>query len=231
MTTSQTFKRFAGRSASTRLAFCAALLAAAAGCGQETAVTAPVTADASIAADVAGAADAKGAAIAEPKVVGAGHSEGPYVELSGSWSADAQRVTITVWAGDLPNLLGLAAHLVWDPAQLELTASDALNLTEESEASGFAWRHVLKAIAPGRLTAGSARFRSVSHPYAYPEGAKVSRDPWLKLEFRVLATGPLKIGFDDATQLARKAEGEFIPVQWIGATVEVPAGFAIGGAP
>jgi len=218
-------RRVAGRAVATAVGVWALA------CGDESAVAAAKTADASAGSEVAIGTDASAAAIAEPTLTGPGHQDGPYVELTGTWSAESQRVVVTVWAGDLPNLLGMASHLTWDPAQLELTASQALDLTEESEATGFAWRHVLKPLAAGRLTAGTARFRTLSHPYAYPEGAKVGRSAWLKLEFLVKSAGKLTIAFDPATQLARKAEGELLPVQWVGATVEVPAGFAIGGAP
>lgn len=231
MVKSQDYCRFAGWRQIIALAASLNSAAVAAGCSDDTAVVGTKRADATVAADAAIAADTGTAAIAEPQLVSAGHAEGPYAEVTGSWAADTQRMVVTVWVGDLPNLLGLASHLTWDPAQLELTNSGIVDLTEESEATGFAWRHVLKPLTAGRLTAGSARFRAVSHPYAYPEGAQVGRAPWLKLEFRVLVTGSLKLGFDEATQLARKAEGEFIPMQWIGATIAVPAGFAIGGAP
>ena len=202
-------------------------------CADEVAVTGAVAVDAKTAsADVAVDAAVNGASAgAMPTLDGQAHSAEPYVEIAGLWNAEAQRVQVVVWLGGFTDLLGIAAHLTYDPDKLELVAQQMLDPTQESASTGFLWRGLVKEVAPGRLVTGIARFRAISHPYAYPDGTDLARAQWLSLEFVVKSTGKSTIGFDLPTRLARRATGEPIAAQWLTAEVDVPATFVIGGAP
>jgi len=198
-----------------------------AACAQE---GAPVAAAA--AADVAPTADASAAAdtpaVPVPTLTSPGHGASPYVELSGQWHADVQRLVVVVWIGGFPDLIGIAGHLTWDPARLQLAGAESLPFSPESASTGFQYRAVQKELAPGRFAVGQARFRALSHPFAGPEGVAVQRAQWLRLEFAATGAGTSALGFDPATRLARKGTGELLAPEWVGATVTVPAA---GGAP
>lgn len=203
-------------------AIAGAALWALQGCGQDSATVAAASADAKqgdVATDVAAADTAMGGKI--PTIAGEAHSQSPYVELTGEWQADAKLLNVVVWLGDFTDLLGIAGHLRYDATKLQLVNSEALPLTEESAASGFQYRAVLKEAAPGQLLTGTARFRTQSHPFLYPEGAKVSRAQWLMLQFEVKAVGKSTIAFDPKTLLARKSKGELETPQWLSAEVDV----------
>ncbi len=193
------------------------------GCSDEVIVGPAPSADAATTAASADAAAADAAASAAvPTVVGASHTKSPYVEISGEWQVASERLLVNVWVGGFTDLLGLAGHLRYDPTLLQLTGNEALPLTEDSASTGFQYRAVLKEPKPGQLLTGTARFRTLSHPYMYPEGAEVGRALWLKLEFAVLAPGKSVIAFDPLTQMARNGKGELLTPQWMTAEVTAP---------
>ena len=205
-----------------------ALCLGIAACGEEVVSGAKATANDT---DTATEADVAAAEVAPalPQVTGAGHTSAPYAEISGEWKEDAQRIEIIVWLGDFKDLLGIAGHLRYDSEKLQLTDLESLPLTVEVADSGFQYRAVAKEIVPGQHAVGIARFRTLSHPYAWPEGADVGRGQWLKLQFAVKAPGESVVEFDPPSQLARNSKGELLKVDWVAATVTVPATF--GGTP
>ena len=217
---------------------CIAMLAALlllASCTEETAVSSAGSADAAaIGTDVIGADGA--ANPNDPTVQGPGHGAGGYAEISGQWDAKSQRLKVAVWVGSIKDLLGIAAHLRYDPKALQLTKLELQSIAEMGDAGPGVWqsRGIAKDGPPGRILLGSARFRTAIAPFLFPEGAAVEREKWVALEFAVLTTGETKLRFDPPSQLARSGEGTALQLQWLDATVKVPQTFAVssvGGVP
>lgn len=201
------------------------------GCADEAAGSGSAAADASAAAADAQAGDAA-AAGPVPTVTGPGHGKGGYVEISGGWDAASKRLKVWVWVGDVADLLGIAAHLRYEPAKLQLTKLELLPLAELGEDNPGVWssRGIAKDAPAGRIMLGSARFRNQIAPYVYPMGAAVQRDKWVALEFAVLGAGETKLWFDTPSKLARQGDGKAVKLEWLDAQVSVPAA-SVGGAP
>lgn len=207
------------------------IAAVSSGCAEQDADQGAAAADAATAgADVvAGDAAATGPV---PTISGAPHGKGGYVEIAGGWDPAAKRLKVWVWVGDVADLLGLAAHLRYDPAKLQLTKLELLPIAELGEDNPGVWssRGVAKDAPLGRIMLGSARFRNQIAPFVYPTGAAVQRDKWVALEFAVLAAGETQLWFDPPSRLARQGDGKALQLQWMDATVQVPAA-SVGGAP
>lgn len=205
------------------------------GCSEETPELSGGSADASAGqADVL-ALDAAGKA-SEPTVEGPGHGVGGYTEISGQWDAASKRLKVAVWVGGVKDLLGIAAHLHYDPKVLQLAKLELQSIAEDGDAAPGVWqsRGVAKDAPVGRVLLGSARFRTTTAPFLFPEGAAVDREKWVILEFAVLAVGETSLWFDPLSQLARSGDGTALQLQWLGAKVKVPQTFAtglVGGAP
>lgn len=217
---------------------CSAILAALlllGSCSEETPETSSGSADAT--GNTADAIGADGTANADdPTVQGAGHGPGGYAEISGQWDAKAQRLKVSIWVGSIKDLLGIAAHLHYDPKALQLTHLELQSIAEKGDDGPGVWqsRGIAKDAPLGRILLGSARFRTTIAPFLFPEGAPVEREKWVALEFAVLAKGETKLTFDPPSQLARAGDGTALKLQWLDATVKVPQSFAagsIGGAP
>lgn len=201
------------------------------GCADETAVSGAAGADSSAAKADAGAGDTA-ATGPVPAITGSGHGKGGYVEISGGWDPAAKRLKAWVWVGDVADLLGIAAHLRYDPAKLQLTKLELLPLAELGDDNPGVWssRGVAKDAPAGRILLGSARFRNQIAPFVYPAGAAVQREKWVALEFAVLAAGESKLWFDPPSKLARQGDGKALQLEWLDAQVQVPAA-SVGGAP
>ncbi len=217
---------------------CSAVLAATlllCSCSQESAEVA--AGPAAAAGNKADAVVADGGPSAsDPSVQGPGHGAGGYAEISGQWDAASKRLKVSVWVGSIKDLLGMAAHLRYDPKALQLTKLELQSIAEVGDDAPGVWqsRGIAKDAPLGRILLGSARFRSTIAPFLFPQGAQVDREKWVVLEFAVLEHGQTKLWFDPPSQLARSGEGTALSLQWLGATVTVPQAFAlgsVGGAP
>lgn len=159
-----------------------------------------------------------------PTIVGEPHKADPYVEMAGEWDANTRHVVVTVWIGGIKNLLGIAAHLRYDPEALQLVKGEVLAVAQGKGIPGSnKTRAVYNDALPGRVLLGSARFATNPLPWTAPTGAAVSREAWVKLEFAPLKAGATTLGFDPHTTLLRSDDGTEIQAEWHGASVDVPA--------
>jgi hypothetical protein len=201
----------------------AAVAVLASACGQAETLTVAAAVDATQAvADTSAQPDV---AAEGPQVKAVPHAPGPYVEIAAKWDGAARRLRVTVWVGDVKNFLGIAGHLRYDPAVLELTASESWPLAENDPAQPGAWltRSVLKDSPAGRVLAGAARTRVVTHPWMAPDGVDFSRDKWFDLEFKVRAAGTTELRFDPDSTLCRQGDGAELALQWLPTSVTIPA--------
>jgi hypothetical protein len=172
--------------------------------------------DTAIAADVAAGPSAT--------IAGEPHKADPYVEISGKWDGASKHVLLTVWIGGVKDLLGIAAHLQYDPTALQLVNGEVLAVAQGSSTPGsYKTRSVYNAAMPGRVLLGSARFSANPLPFALPTGAAITREAWVTLEFIPIAAGKTAISFDPHSTLLRAADGTEVTAEWHGASIDVPA--------
>ncbi len=158
------------------------------------------------------------AIVAEP------HAADPYVEMAGVWEPSSRHVVVTVWIGGIKNLLGLAAHLRYDPEALQLVKGEVLAVAQGKGVPGAnKTRAVYNDAMPGRVILGSARFATNPLPWIAPTGAAVTREAWVKLEFAPLRAGASTLGFDPRSTLLRSEDGTEVAAEWHGAKIDVPA--------
>lgn len=198
------------------------------GCAEDTAVAGTAAAESDgQGGDASPVADAS-AAVA-PTFLGTAHTDGPYVEIAAKWDASAKKIHVTVWAGAFKDLLGIAAHLHYDPKVLTLTESLMQPLAETDKVAGaYKTWSVFEESPAGRLLVGSARFRTLLHPWLVPEGRAVDREPWIELDFTVVGSGKTELTFDPNSTLARAGDGTEVAVQWLGLAVTIPDGLGGG---
>lgn len=214
----------------TRIAGVAATLLIV-GCSDDVSKSTTKTADSSASpADVV--TQDSSAKVIEPTVEGPGHAAGGYAEVSGQWDAATQRLKVVVWVGSVEDLLGIAAHLHYDPKALQLTKLELQSIAEQGDDAPGVWqsRGIAKEAPLGRILLGSARFRTTTAPFLFPSGAAVEREKWVILEFAVLATGESALWFDPPSQLARAGDGAALKLQWLGGKIKVPQAVVVGKA-
>lgn len=156
--------------------------------------------------------DVSGAAVTTTP---SGATTGPRVELTPTVLADGQ-IEVRVSMRDIGDLFGIAGHLRYDAAALELIASKAHPVLA---GNGWEPRTLLHA-KPGRLLLGAARVRVGGSPFSPLEGAKVGNQLWATLTFRKKTAGETQLSFDPAHALARAADYGVVPVQWQGLTIQ-----------
>ena len=215
------------------------LVAAGVACTDDVAV-APAGPDAAARADTADAAvagvDAPApAATVEPVTFAGGPEPGtPHFHLEGAWLPASGRLKVVVWIGRFDDVIGVAGHLRFDPAALELVKVEAADVpngitpNKDWEAVGVA-----KQSPAGRVLLGGARFRKEPSAYAAFDGAEVLREAWAVLEFVPKKVGTTTLAFDPPSIVARDSEGKDVAVTANLATVTVPASAvgAAGGTP
>ncbi|MSP90492.1 MAG: hypothetical protein EXR79_01605 [Myxococcales bacterium] len=205
-------------------------------CTEDAAVTGPAK-DGASAPDVPDTAiDAAATPVVEPVTFNAGPEPGaPHFHLEGAWLPESGRLKVVVWIGRFDDVLGVAGHLRFDPAALELAKVEAADVP-----SGIApntdWEvvGVAKQSPAGRVLLGGARFRKEPSAYAAFAGAEVLREAWAVLEFVPKKAGTTTIAFDSPSIVARDSEGKDVAVTANPATVTVPASVfaaAAGGTP
>ncbi len=137
------------------------------------------------------------------------------VSFEGSWT-DTQRVHVEVAISDFKDLFGIAGHLHYDPAVLQLTLmqANAVPLGSDKNTSDYKPRAVAKEAPTGRILLGGARFSNVPSPFDTPYGAKVTKETWLVLEFEMLKKGATTISFDPNTLVVRNGAYTDVPTDW-----------------
>lgn len=140
--------------------------------------------------------------------------KGPSVEMTGQWLPDTERLQVTVWLNNFKNLVGIAGHLHYDAAALELVNLQAQGVPHGSDPAKWQARAVAKISPEGRVLVGGAIFAVKPSPFAPLTGAKVSRESWLIMEFIVKKSASTKIEFDPDTVVARDDQYTDLPVVW-----------------
>ncbi len=137
------------------------------------------------------------------------------VAISGSWT-DTQRVHIEVAINDFADLFGIAGHLHYDPAVLQLASLQAngVPLGADNNTTDYLPRAVAKESPTGRILLGGARFSKLPSPFDTPTGAKVSHEVWLILEFTVLQKTATTLDFDPNSLVARNGAYTDVPTDW-----------------
>ncbi len=207
----------AGRAVLAALALVVPLaLLALAGCGEDDVVAkAGADAGADVLADVGGVGGDDVGARAGLDATATGATSGARVELAPTLLADGT-LEVRVLIRDVDDLFGLAAHLRYDAAALELVSSKGHPVL-----GGSGWEpRTLVHARPGRLLLGGARVRVGGSPYAQLQGAKVGNQLWATLVFRKIGAGPTALSFDPAHLLARAADYSVVALQWQGLTIQ-----------
>lgn len=170
----------------------------------------------------AGAVDGAGAASTTAVVTGA--ATGPRVGLEATvFEADAAvEIEVRVLLLDIPDLFGAASHLRFDPTALEL-----IEAKEHAVLAGDGWAP--RALVKGgkdRVLLGAARVREGGSPYSPLQGAKVGKQVWATLRFRVIGALPTTLAFDPARTLARSADYAPLALDWAAVEIRPAAGGA-----
>lgn len=150
------------------------------------------------------------------------------VSIDGSWVDDHIRVEVAV--NHFADLFGIAGHLHYDPAVLQITSSqaNAVPLGDKKDTSDYKPRGTAKESPTGRILLGGARFSNVPSPFDTPSGVKLTRETWLVLEFHVLQKVKTVIAFDPNSLVARNGSYTEVPTDWGQLTIDWPSQ---GGAP
>jgi hypothetical protein len=137
------------------------------------------------------------------------------VAFVGSWT-DKQKVHVEIAVKNFKDLFGIAGHVHYDPAVLQLTLlqANAVPLGDDKNTSDYKPRAVAKEAPTGRILLGGARFSNVPSPFDTPYGAKVTKETWLVLEFDVLKKADTVIAFDPNTLVVRNGAYTDVPTDW-----------------
>jgi len=133
-------------------------------------------------------------------------------------SKEDQSLEVTIQGIELKNLFGVAFHLIWDPAILQLdsmTAASPLTTNIPSET-------LLHEREAGRVVYGTARFHESNWGQFDYQGVDLSDANFATLHFSLLSAGETEIAFRDLGRDVRNAELK--PVEnlaWIGQPVTV----------
>ncbi len=137
------------------------------------------------------------------------------VTIAGS-SPDGAHVHVEIAINNFADLFGIAGHLHYDPAVLQLTAQQAngVPVGADNNLTDYKPRTVAKESPTGRILMGGARFSNVPTPFDTPTGAKVTREVWLVLDFNVLQKTPTSLAFDPNTLVVRNGAYTDVPTDW-----------------
>ena len=154
------------------------------------------------------------------------------VAVTGTWAADTQHIAVEVAVSQFKDLFGIAGHLHYDPAVLQLVASKAIGvpLGKAGKPLGYTPKAVLRDSPVGRLLVGGARVINAPSPYEGVEGVAVDREVWLQLEFAVLQKKPTQVAFDPTTLVAKTGTYTDIQADWGHLEISWPQP-VVGGAP
>ena len=129
---------------------------------------------------------------------------GPRVELEPTKTGD-DTFELRLLLRDFPNLFGIAGHLRYDPAALEVTEIEKHTVLE---GTGYASRTIAADKPKGRLLLGSTRFRTGGSFYSQLQGADVNKQRWVTLQVKVLQEGAHTIAFDPHSLMAKRSTYE-----------------------
>ena len=188
------------------------VLAAVSGCGDDG--TKPA----------AGGADAASAASADvgdlpplPTFTAAADASGPRVRLEGGVQSDGQ-IAVDVVLRDFQDLYGIAGHLRYDPAGLELVSLVGQPILG---GAGYVGRVLASDSPAGRILLGGARIRTSGDPWEAKAGAALGKQLWATAVFRVRTPGTYALTFDPDSTLARQGDYTRVEPSWQGATIDL----------
>jgi hypothetical protein len=206
----------------TNLPCAVALLVLAACTPDDTVPAAPAKPDAAVNADTA-TVQATAKAAAMPTFSGGAEPAARYLHLTGEWLPDAKRMRVQVYVGKFPELFGIAGHLHYDPAALELISLKPDHLPRGPvEQADWLPVSLAEETPKGRILLGGARFRTKPSAYEAMVGVKVERELWLTAEFAPKKAATTQVAFDAGSITARTAGGEDLDVAAPPAVVTVP---------
>ncbi len=198
-----------GRDGTVALALCGLLALSACGASETSEPDAELVADVSTTQDGLGddgdVTSGPGVALTTQ-----GTQTGPRVVLEGK-AESADEFEVRVLVRDIPNLYGIAAHLVWDESALELVSHNGHLMMIATDMRS---RTLVKPSGKSRLLLGAARYRDGGSPWAPLVGAKVTNQIWATLRFRVLTSGKHSIAFDPDHLLAKSSTYEDLALSW-----------------
>ena len=140
-------------------------------------------------------------------------------------ASDANKggVTLTVMAGQLGKVAGLAFTLNYDPASLKLLK--ATSLMDLGKATAIETRSIAREGLPGMLAFGVARFCTAKMPWGKADqcGGVAVDDPVPVAEFRfeLLKEGTSGVFFDQSSTLIRRPDRSAVVAHWINGNVLV----------
>ena len=184
-----------------------ALTAAHVGCRSSRDDAIAGTADAHSAADGNDTTTAADAGAATFDVAGA--TTGARVGLAVTDLGDG-RYRVEILLLDITDLFGVACHLTFDPAAVEIVSTKGHNVLG---GDGWAPRSLVKSVA-GRVLLGAARTREGGSPWAGLAGAKVGKQLWATIELTHLTDGVTTLQFDPERCLARASTYEPVALAW-----------------
>lgn len=140
-----------------------------------------------------------------------GASSGARIALEAAATAP-DTFEVQVVLRDFKDLFGVAGHLRYDPAQLELTKLSTDSILEGGD---YYARSVGVDSPKGRVLLGSTRYFVIGEsPFQALEGIDFPKRTWAKLTFRIKLAGTHTIAFDPDSTVAKQSTYEDHAASW-----------------
>jgi hypothetical protein len=126
---------------------------------------------------------------------------------------EADTRQLTLWAAELGNVLGVAAHVTIDTSHLTPGAGTA------HDALGADALTVFEAVAPGDFTLGTARRGLEAGEVAIDAATELAVIP-----FEIVRAGEVRLA--PSRVMVRRADGSYVPTAALGGTLRIAEGDA-----
>ena len=145
-----------------------------------------------------------------------GNASGPRVELQPT-KTGADTFELRLVLRDFSDLFGVAGHLRYDPKNLSLQSIEKHKVLDDG---AFDSKTVAADSPKGRVLLGATRFRTTGSPFSPLLGAKVGKQVWVTMKFKVLQSGEHTIAWDDSASMVKTSKYEDVETDFATVTVQ-----------